>query len=79
MRKSVLAAIVGSTLAAIFCLQCGKSNCKKYAERFCADEKSPICAQTREKIKSWSSDKCRIELNEILIDEQSKQLEQELK
>lgn len=72
-----MAALV--VLSVILAAGCGKSECKKYAARFCADEKSPACLQVKEKIKDWSSDKCRIEGNEMDIDSQSKQLENELK
>lgn len=58
---------------------CGKSECKKYTAHFCQDEKSPICDATKTKTKDWSADKCRIELNHILIEEQSKNMENELK
>ncbi|AFM14749.1 hypothetical protein Turpa_4116 [Turneriella parva DSM 21527] len=58
---------------------CGKSECKKYTEHFCKDAASPQCASAIEKVKDLSSNQCRIELNQLQIDEQSKRLEDELK
>lgn len=58
---------------------CGKSECKKYTERFCADAKSTACADATARAKSWSSDQCRIHNNQIQIEEQSKQMDLELK
>lgn len=66
-------------LSVPFAAGCGKSECKKYAARFCADEKSPECLQAKEKIKDWSSDTCRIEGNKLDIDKQAKETENELK
>lgn len=78
MRKNILTAALVA-LSVVFAAGCGKSECKKYIARFCADEKSPACLQAKEQTKDWSADKCRIEGNEIDIDSQSKQLENELK
>ncbi len=76
MRKSVfglIAAVAFATAA------CGKSECTKYTDRFCADAKSAACADAAAKVKTWSSTQCRIENNKLQIDDQSKQLENELK
>ncbi len=58
---------------------CGKSECKKYTDHFCKDSASPQCAAAIEKSKDMSANQCRIELNQLQIDEQSKRLEDELK
>ncbi len=58
---------------------CGKSECKKYTDHFCKDAASPQCASAIEKAKDMSANQCRIELNQMQIDEQSKRLEDELK
>lgn len=77
MRKSVFFILIAAfVLTGI--VSCGKSECKKYLEKFCADDQSPQCKAAREKAKDWSSDKCRIERNAIEIDEQAKKLEKEL-
>lgn len=65
--------------AALLVTGCGKSECKRYIEKFCADEKSAACTEARERSRDWSSDKCRIERNQIEIEEQSKKLDDELK
>lgn len=76
MRKSVFGLIAAVALATA---SCGKSECKKYTERFCADPKSAACADAMAKVKTWSSTQCRIQNNDLQIEEQSKQLENELK
>ncbi len=76
MRKSVFGLVVA---VAFVTASCGKSECKKYVERFCADPKSPACADATAKAKAWSSTQCRIQNNGLQIEEQSKQLENELK
>lgn len=80
MRKSGLQLL--RTVAAAFTLLsatgCGKSECKRYIEKFCADADSQACRQAKERSKGWSADKCRIELNQIEIEEQSKKLDIEL-
>lgn len=68
-----------STFVALLATACGKSECRRYTEKFCADETSASCAQAKERSRDWSSDKCRIELNQIEIEEQSKKLDDELK
>ncbi len=72
MRKSVLAATVLLAVVGFCSLNCGKSYCKQYEQKFCADEKSPACAQAKEKVKAWSSKECRIQLNTLEIEEQTK-------
>ena len=43
-------------------------------------QQETIIAETaKEKSKDWSANQCRIELNQLQIDEQSKRLEDELK
>jgi hypothetical protein len=79
MRKSALQLILVSLIVASTAASCGKSECKKYIDQFCSDDKSPACAAAREKTKEWSANQCRIELNQLQIDEQSKRLEDELK
>ncbi len=79
MRKSALQFILVSVVVVLAAASCGKSECKKYNDHFCADDKSPQCAAAREKTKDWSANQCRIELNQLQIDEQSKRLEDELK
>jgi hypothetical protein len=81
MRKRFLTAL-GAIVALVFSVAHCSSHCKKYAEKFCQGqgaEGSPACLQAKEKMKDWSSDKCRMELNEVLLDEQTKNLENELK
>jgi hypothetical protein len=75
MRKSFLSVILLTAAAA----GCGKSECKKYTDHFCSDAASPQCAAAKEKSKDWAANQCRIELNQLQIDEQSKRLEDELK
>lgn len=75
MRKSALILL----LLAASLPGCGKSECKKYLEHFCKDAASPQCAAAIEKAKGMSANQCRIELNQLQIDEQSKRLEDELK
>lgn len=65
--------------AAFLVTGCGKSECKRYVEKFCADEKSAACSDAKARSRDWSSDKCRIERNQIEIEEQSKKLDAELK
>lgn len=64
---------------ALVTVSCGKSECTKYTDRFCADPKSAACADAAAKVKVWNSTQCRIENNKLLIDDQSKRLEEELK
>lgn len=78
MRKSVLAASVLVFAAGFIHLNCGPSYCKQYVAKNCADEKSPACAQAKEKVKNWSSKDCRIQLNNQSIEEQSQQLDKVL-
>lgn len=59
-------------------LNCGPSYCKQYVTKNCSDEKSPVCAQAKEKAKNWSSKECRIQLNNQAIEEQSQQLDKVL-
>jgi len=67
------------TIIGFAALQCGKSECKKYTEHFCKDEKSPGCEAAKTKIKTMSQDQCRMDLNEAHLEEQAKHLENELK
>ena len=76
MRKSIFGAFLVSAIVAI---SCGKSECTKYKERFCADPKSQACADAEAKVKTWNSTQCRIHKNDLQIEEQSKRLEEELK
>lgn len=62
-----------------FALAGCKSECDRYLEKFCADQQSPLCASARERSKNWTQDQCRLERNQLEIEEQSKRLEQELK
>lgn len=82
MRKSRLRffTVVAPALAfALFAVTgCGKSECKRYNEKFCVDADSEACKQAKERSKDWSSDKCRIERNQIEIEEQSQKLNKEL-
>lgn len=77
MRKSLFFLSL-LTLTVFSLASCGKSECKKYLEKFCADKESPACKAANESVKDWSSDKCRIERNALEIDEQAKKLEKEL-
>ncbi|MFO1470713.1 MAG: hypothetical protein U1F27_06750 [Turneriella sp.] len=79
MRKSVFSALGLMAAFALVTLSCGKSECTKYTDRFCADPKSAACADAAAKVKVWNSTQCRIENNKLLIDDQSKRLEEELK
>ncbi len=82
MRKSGLRFLTAVApvlvLALLAAAGCGKSECKRYNEKFCADANSEACKQAKERSKDWSSDKCRIERNQIEIEEQSKKLDKEL-
>jgi hypothetical protein len=82
MRKSGLrfltAVAPALILAFLSAMGCGKSECKRYTEKFCADAMSEACKQAKERSKGWSSDKCRIERNQLEIEEQSKKLDKEL-
>lgn len=78
MRKSVLAVLALGVTASFLNLNCGPSYCKQYVTKNCTDEKSPACAQAKEKVKSWSSKDCRIQLNNQNIEEQSQQLDKVL-
>ncbi|GAB4439574.1 MAG: hypothetical protein OHK0011_22150 [Turneriella sp.] len=69
---------VAAVLVLLSTIGCGKSECKRYSEKFCADANSEACKQAKERSKDWSADKCRIERNQIEIEEQSKQLDKEL-
>lgn len=79
MRKSVFGLLCLLAAIAFVTAACGKSECTKYTDRFCADPKSAACADAAAKVKVWSSTQCRIENNKLLIDDQSKRLEDELK
>jgi hypothetical protein len=80
MRKSGLRLQFSAAAALIFlsAAGCGKSECKRYLEKFCADANSETCQQAKERSKDWSADKCRIERNQLEIEEQSKKLDKEL-
>jgi hypothetical protein len=77
MRKLVYLLLFVAT--AILSVGCGKSECKKYRSKFCTDENSAVCKEAAQRSKDWSADKCRIEFNQIQIEEQAKRLEDELK
>lgn len=77
MRKSIL----GCSVLLAFMLSaagCGKSECKRYTNKFCTDAGSDVCKQAKERSKDWSADKCRIERNQVEIEEQSRSLDKEL-
>ncbi|MFZ5631150.1 MAG: hypothetical protein ACOY5B_18595 [Spirochaetota bacterium] len=80
MRKSGLRLVipVAAALVSLSAVGCGKSECKRYNEKFCADASSEACKQAKERSKDWSADKCRIERNQVEIEEQSKKLDKEL-
>jgi hypothetical protein len=82
MRKRGLgfltAVVPALVLVLLAATGCGKSECKRYIEKFCADAMSEACTQAKERSQNWSSDQCRIELNQIEIEEQSKKLDKEL-
>lgn len=81
MRKSASSLqlyLAAAALVILFGTGCGKSECKRYHEKFCADAGSEVCKQAKERSKDWSVDKCRIERNQIEIEEQSKKLDKEL-
>ncbi|MBV6493107.1 MAG: hypothetical protein LDLANPLL_01122 [Turneriella sp.] len=61
--------------ATAFTLNCGKSYCKQYTEKLCKDVNSAECKAAQEKVKSWSSNQCRIEFNNLVIEEQEKKME----
>ncbi|HNJ66967.1 MAG TPA: hypothetical protein PKW28_13790 [Turneriella sp.] len=71
--------MVAMICAAALMAACGKSECKKYVARFCADAKSQACSDATARSKDWNSDRCRIEANKLAIEEQSKQLDELLK
>lgn len=77
MRKFVLGAAILIALLAVNA--CGKSYCKKYTAKFCTNSDSAECMQAKTTVKDWSNDKCRIELNNVEIEEQSKKLDDLLK
>ncbi|HRP69130.1 MAG TPA: hypothetical protein PLY93_06330 [Turneriella sp.] len=56
-------------------LACGESYCKQYAAKFCTDPNTPACKTAQEKIKNWSSNECRIQFNNLIIEEQAKDTE----
>ncbi len=78
MRKRLLA-LIFPALAILVLANCGKSECRRYRDRFCADPNSAACKAAQEKSKDWSADKCRIERNQMDIEDQSRNLENELK
>ena len=79
MRKSVFSVLGLVAAFALVTVSCGKSECTKYTDRFCADPKSAACADAAAKVKVWNSNQCRIQNNDLQIEEQSKRLEDELK
>lgn len=78
MRKSFFMGLAAAA-AALALSACGKSECRRYTEKFCADQNSDACKQAKERSKDWDKDKCRMERNQLEIEEQSKNMEKELK